>query len=125
MAQAVTVPNPAATQGPSAVTLEARLPATDLGCIVGTDRRGRYVDMCIQFTPHVRELACREAPDLGGHVCDYVVDYFDDRHGLAQDNTLEVRSELFARDPETPAGWRFVREVAPMHTQRRPRRRHG
>jgi len=113
----------AAPAGPSAATLEARLPGTDMGCIVGTDRAGRYVDMCIAFTPHVQRLACREAPDLGGQVCDYIVDYFDDRHGLAQDNNVEVRSEIFARDPENPSGWRFVREAAPMRTQRRPRRR--
>ena len=113
----------AGPSGPSAAMLEARLESRDMGCIVGTDRAGRYVDMCIEFTPHVQRLVCHEAAELGGQVCDYVVDYFDERHGLAQDNTVEVRSDLFARDPENPAGWRFVREVAPSRRQHRPRRR--
>ena len=110
--------------GPPAVALEGHLEAIDAGCILGTDRRGRSVDMCLYLTPHVQSMACHEAADLGGYVCDYVVDYVDDIHHLVINDTVEARSELFARDPEVPVGWRFVREVAPMRMQPRPRRRH-
>jgi hypothetical protein len=123
VAQAATTAGPAAVEGPPAATLEARLPWIDAGCIWGSNRlTGRSIDMCLMLAPHIQSLACREAADLGGSVCDYVVDYIDDVHGVIINDSVEVRSDLFARDPENPGGWRFVREIAPL--RRQPRSQH-
>lgn len=109
-----------AADSPSAATLEARLPAIDAGCISGSNRStGRSIDMCLVLAPHIQSLACRDAADLGGSVCDYVVDYIDDTHGVNINDSVEVRSDLFARDPQNPGGWRFVREIAPLRHQPR------
>jgi hypothetical protein len=120
VAQVAATASPAAVEGPSAATLEARLPAIDGGCIDGVDRRtGRSIGMCLVLAPHVQRFECRDAADLGGRVCDYVVDYIDDTYHVTINDSVEVRSDLFARDSENPGGWRFVREIAPLRTQPR------
>jgi hypothetical protein len=109
----------AMAQGPSAATVAGLLEPFDGGCVYGSDRRtGREFDACLVLTPHVTNIDCREAADLGGYVCDSSIRYADDRYRLRVER-YELRSDLFARDSANPAAWRFVREITPPRTPNR------